>query len=134
MAAKELEAWWRIDSNGCWIWFGALRGGYGLYTTGNYTHSAHRYVYEKYKKKIEAGKHLDHLCRVRRCVNPEHLEEVTNIQNIHRGNRCKINMREAEEIRDLYRHKVFIIRELASHYNISNATIYEILSNKIWRK
>lgn len=46
---------------------------------------AHVVVYEAYKGKVTDGLDLDHLCRVRHCVNPEHLEPVTRRENVLRG-------------------------------------------------
>lgn len=64
------------------------RGGYGSCGRGDGTRRtmpAHRRAYELRVGAIPAGKHLDHLCRVRNCVNPAHLEPVTNRQNALRG-------------------------------------------------
>ena len=73
----------------CWLWRGETngKGGYGLVYTGEGKPSflAHRYAYEQVIGPIQDGLHLDHLCRVRRCVNPAHLEPVTNKENILRG-------------------------------------------------
>src|SRR5690349_15838312 len=65
----------------CWEWQLAIGiGGYGVMRiTVNGTSKsvfAHRHFYEKYKGKIPSGLELDHLCRNRRCVNPDHLEPV----------------------------------------------------------
>lgn len=49
-------------------------------------HPAHRAVYMLVKGKIPTGKQLDHLCRIRHCVNPWHCEPVTALVNTHRGN------------------------------------------------
>lgn len=77
---------WRVDENGCWLWTGAVqrskRTGYGLDTTGR---MAHRLVYEEFIGPIPDGLQLDHLCRVRHCVNPAHLEPVTHRENQLRG-------------------------------------------------
>ncbi|WP_414630996.1 HNH endonuclease signature motif containing protein [Alcanivorax jadensis] len=46
---------------------------------------AHRFSYETFESPIPEGMQLDHLCRVRNCVNPRHLEPVTNRENVRRG-------------------------------------------------
>jgi hypothetical protein len=79
-------------NSGCWLWTGALRDGYGSYTSYDAgrvpmrkTSNAHRVVYEEFVGPIPAGLQLDHKCRVRCCVNPDHLEPVTQRENILRG-------------------------------------------------
>ncbi len=75
------------SGNGCWIWLGNKNyKGYGLFSNGGHLVSAHRFAYENAKGKIPDGFILDHLCRNRSCVNPEHLEIVTNQENCQRGN------------------------------------------------
>ena len=75
------------DKDGCWNWIGGLlHNGYGAFT-GEKRKSvrAHRFSYEMYKEKIPKGLTIDHLCRNKRCVNPEHLEAVTMRVNVLRG-------------------------------------------------
>jgi hypothetical protein len=79
----------------CWLWAGYMtrrangEDGYGYiysYKDGKQTnHFAHRVVYESTNGRIESGMVLDHLCRVTRCVNPDHLEVVSQKQNVARG-------------------------------------------------
>ncbi len=70
----------------CWEWVGSLNpGGYGNIKIGGKTISAHRWVYETLVGPIPEGLDLDHLCRVRHCVNPDHLEPVTRAENLRRG-------------------------------------------------
>lgn len=70
----------------CWEWTGAVVAqGYGRFWNGSEVRQAHRMVYEWAKGPIPDGLVLDHLCRVRHCVNPSHLEAVTNGVNLHRG-------------------------------------------------
>lgn len=78
-------------NSGCWIWTATgTRGGYGMFRTGTKRDGsnklAHRVAYVLLKGPIPHGLHLDHLCRVRCCVNPDHLEPVTNKENCRRGN------------------------------------------------
>ena len=75
-----------VTESGCWLWtYGCTNDGYGaLYVDGKQTY-AHRFSYELHRGHIPAGLTIDHLCRVRCCVNPEHLEVVTNKENVLRG-------------------------------------------------
>lgn len=75
-------------NTGCWFWMGQkTMAGYGrLYVSSpSYGVYAHRFSYEQFKGPIPNGLVLDHLCRVVHCVNPDHLEAVTDRVNIMRG-------------------------------------------------
>lgn len=77
----------------CWLWVGAKQGkGYASFGWGgrrpngnSRTVLAHRFAYEVLVGPIPAGLTLDHLCRNHACVNPDHLEPVTNKVNVLRG-------------------------------------------------
>jgi hypothetical protein len=74
------------DSSECWKWTGKLKeDGYAIIAAKGKQVGAHRFAYEKWVGPITGGLYIDHLCRVRHCVNPEHLEAVTNEENIRRG-------------------------------------------------
>lgn len=69
----------------CWEWTaGKFKRGYGSFYEGQNAY-AHRFAYEHYRQSIPEGLELDHLCRIRHCVNPFHLEVVTHAENIKRG-------------------------------------------------
>jgi len=79
----------RPDLGPCWTWTGYTSGfGYGrvkLRSGAQRTANAHRVFYECLVGPIPDGLQLDHLCRVRNCVNPDHLEPVTQRENVLRG-------------------------------------------------
>ena len=80
---ERFDARWTPNLvTGCHEWRGQIdRGGYGRYNA----ESAHRLAWKMHAGQIPEGLELDHLCRVRRCVNPLHLEAVTQRENILRG-------------------------------------------------
>lgn len=84
---KHILQGFKIDpSTGCWLWQRSLdRDGYGWSSLHNKTHQAHRLVYRLLVNEPPAGATLDHLCRVRHCVNPDHLEPVSNRENLLRS-------------------------------------------------
>jgi len=69
----------------CWLWTAWVeRNGYGRFWLDGRQHGAHRVSYELYVGPIPDGLEIDHLCRVRHCVNPAHLEVVTAAENVRR--------------------------------------------------
>ena len=75
-----------VTESGCWLWFGGCdRGGYGRYSLNGTMVSAHRFSYQTLIDAIPRHLEIDHLCRVRCCVNPAHMEPVTTRENILRG-------------------------------------------------
>lgn len=80
------------DASGCWLWTKRINAnGYGQIMVRHHggakqrSRSAHRVSYEEFVGPIPEGLELDHLCRVRHCVNPSHLEPVTHQENLRRS-------------------------------------------------
>lgn len=97
------------DPNGCWIFTGNGSGsgkksstdscGYGQLWHKGKKVMAHRYSYEKFtSEKIPKGLQLDHVCRVKNCVNPKHLQIVTQDENLRRMNYSNSLIRRVEEL------------------------------------
>lgn len=96
-ASPEERLWSRVDKNGpipefaptlgnCWLYTGAcFRLGYGSFHHNGKDRYAHIVAYEFEVGPIPAGLELDHLCRVRHCVRPSHLEPVTHQENMRRS-------------------------------------------------
>lgn len=91
--SKDLPDWFWDNvtpepNTGCWLWLGPSAGsGYG----GWGTDKAHRVAYALVMGCVPAGKQIDHLCRVTWCCRPDHLEAVTQLENVRRGNAGKLN-------------------------------------------
>ncbi|MFE7077907.1 HNH endonuclease signature motif containing protein [Streptomyces sp. NPDC057620] len=90
MSSAAEKFWSKVnggDVETCWIWTGATNGvRYGSFTGGSGRQVlAHRWAYEALRAEIPAGLSLDHLCRNPTCVNPWHLEPVTQRINLLRG-------------------------------------------------
>ncbi|GAP46906.1 HNH endonuclease signature motif containing protein [Streptomyces azureus] len=89
LTQPELDRLWpRVtqSESGCWIWTGRrFKAGYGAFDLNQKAMYAHRIMYMIFIGEIPQGAHLDHLCRVRECCNPQHLQAVTCHENIMRS-------------------------------------------------
>lgn len=85
----ENRFWAKVSpepNSGCWIWTACIsNAGYGFFSVDGKQMGAHRASYEFFVGPIPDGLQLDHKCRIRCCVNPDHLEPVTPKVNINRG-------------------------------------------------
>jgi hypothetical protein len=129
---------YRVEDRGhetpCWIWtLGTNSAGYGMSRGAGGSRLAHRVLWEVEHGPVPEGLELDHLCRVRLCVNPAHLEAVTRAINCRRGARTKLSEAEARQIRDLCAAGVLPQREVATLYGIGKSTVGEISKGEIWR-
>lgn len=117
----------------CWIWQPKARNnGYAPTYHEGKNQPAHRVYYEQRYGPIPKGLVLDHLCRVRDCVNPAHLEPVTQAENSRRGNQAKLHPLQVKEIRKLHAQGVLSQTLIAKKYSVSIATISRAVNRKSW--
>ena len=92
MRTAEDRFWAKVHkTDTCWLWTAGTLDGYGrFHGGGSYEKGtarqwkAHRFAYTLHHGPIEDGTTLDHLCRVKNCVNPDHLEPVSALENQRR--------------------------------------------------
>lgn len=129
-----------VDDRGhhtpCWIWQGVTnQQGYGIRRIPGWRppgaqekEAAHRYAYRLYRGKIPEGLVIDHLCRVRSCVNPWHLEPVTPATNTRRGRAAKLTSRDVDAIRASNEP----LRVLAERHGVSMAQVSRVRNGRQW--
>jgi hypothetical protein len=114
----------------CWVWQRARQSaGYGYIYKNGRAWRAHRWYYEQTHGPIPPGMSLDHLCRNTSCVNPDHLEPVSQQVNSQRGARAKITLEIAREILNSEEPR----RVLAERYGISLTTVDHIKTGRVWK-
>lgn len=127
---------YRVEDRGhttpCWVWTGAKQSaGYGALRVDGRVVLAHRHAYEQAVGPIPAGLQLDHLCRVTDCVNPEHLEPVTNRENVLRGRKAKLTADAADAIR-LGAALGATKRALSAQFGVTTVQIGRIVRRQQW--
>lgn len=83
----EDRFWAKVEKTAaCWLWTGSLNRGYGhFHVSRGSTTTGHRFAYELLVGPVPDGLELDHICKIKRCVNPAHLEPVPHIENSRRA-------------------------------------------------
>ncbi len=133
---KDIKRFWsKVDkTEECWNWNRGLTGkGYGAFsiTRENSPYLAHRFSYEISGGDID-GKFLDHLCKNRKCVNPDHLEIVTLGENVRRGDLAKLNHEKVKAIRKIYSLGKATQKELGYLFEVGQDEISRIINFKRW--
>jgi hypothetical protein len=131
--ARKPDRWVEADTGyttPCWLWrLAKFTSGYGALGIGGRMRPAHRAYYEDRFGPIPDGLRLDHLCRVRCCVNPQHLEPVTHAENCRRGASTKLTMPQVEEIRA----SSDTARVIARRFGVSQGHVSRIRRGVSWR-
>jgi len=125
---------YKVDKNGCWVWQKQINNkGYGIaYKKGSGMTYAHRVYYERHRGPIPENMVIDHLCRNTACVNPDHMEVVTQTENIQRGSRAILNPEMVAHIRRDYGNGKKI-SEIAKKYGIPYMTVSASARRMTWK-
>lgn len=114
----------------CWIWQLTLNNkGYGRITYKGKVTYAHIHHWEKINGPVPEGLELDHTCKTRACVNPDHLEPITHGENLRRSKRTKLSLEMAEEIHKLNAQGIGY-RRLAKMFGVHRSTICHLITKR----
>ena len=131
----EERFWEKVNKNGlngCWIWTKSLMNGYGAIKIKGKTRRAHVVSWELHNgRKVKDGYVLHHECKHRKCVNPEHLTEMTKAE--HDEHHSKLTEQQVLEIRADWATGKYTQKQLAEKYNTSRQHIGQIVNRKIWK-
>lgn len=117
----------------CWIWQRAIAAnGYGQIRVNGRVVVAHRYFYETKYGPVPTGKELDHLCRVRCCCCPNHVQVVTRTTNVRRGARSKLSIDKAYTIRALAESGTTHL-EIGRMFGVAKETITAVVNYRTWK-
>jgi hypothetical protein len=89
-------------------------------------------MYERHIGPIPEGLQLDHLCRNRACINPAHLEPVTNLENLRRGELPKLTVEKVREIRALMAGGRTMC-SVAKEYGVVEGNVAHIVHRRTWK-
>ncbi len=121
-------------STPCHVWNGARdSSGYGQSRWKGRTIGAHIRAWIEAGRGVIEGLQFDHLCRVRACVNVEHLEQITQTENVRRGAHTKLTWPLVTEIRERYAAGGISQPALAREYGVTQGNISSILLGHTWK-
>ena len=141
----EERFWEKVDKNGlngCWIWTNSFRGGYGAIEIEGKMRGAHVVSWELHNgRKVKDGYVLHHKfkCGNKKCVNPMHLQEMTDSKHksLHSNGENHPNSKLTEkivlEIRADWATGKYTQQQLAEKYDVCQQLISQIVNRKIWK-
>ena len=139
--------WSKVDKSGgpdaCWPWLaGKNDEGYGTFYLDGRTHRAHRVAYRWANGPVPDGFVLDHLCRMPSCVNPAHLFEGTQAENLRdrdqkgrnvRGERVASAVLTPADVHEIRASRGESQSSLARRFGVVHSTIHKVLHDKTWK-
>lgn len=124
------------NPNDCWEWMGSVnkKTGYGKKKFGGKTLLAHRWMYQILFGRIPDNTVINHKCQNRSCVNPYHLEVVSQADNCRHGDGSKLTIDQVSEIKKrLKKAKWGDRKKIAEEFGVSPALISDIKYGRAWK-
>lgn len=120
--------------SGCWIWQRSKtpEGYPKLMRVDGIRYAPHRYYYQQKYGPIPDGYALDHLCKTRLCVNPDHLQPVTQTENTRRSSIAKLTTQDAANIKGMFAQG-YSKRRLARMFSVTPSTIADLVNGVTWK-
>lgn len=121
---------WIVMPSGCWEWQrGRDEKGYGQTQRGGQCQKAHRYVWRQQRGELAPGQQLHHVCGNKACVNPDHLEVLTDYEHRARENRMRLTPDQVVEIRQRAADGEPLF-EIADQYGVSAPHVSRVVSGQ----
>jgi len=121
-----------IKPNGCWIWNGASKGGYGIVQPWAGTRHAHRFMYQELVGPIPENHEVYRLCDTQLCVNPEHHRAAPKGAAVRRNHNTKLGLDEVRDIRRFFAEGA-TESQLSRWFKVSRITIHRVVNRESWK-
>jgi hypothetical protein len=120
--------------SGCWVWQRHIsEDGYGtISTTRNPSRKAHKVFFEDRFGPIPSHLEVDHTCKNRACVNPDHLETVTHAENNRRTTNARITYEIADKMRQIRAEQHLHYKVIGAMFGVTDTLVWRVCQNKSW--
>lgn len=119
------------EASGCWRWIRTrTTAGYGHFYFRGVYYQAHRLVYTLFREPVTTPV-MDHLCRNRACVNPDHLEPVTHRENVRRGAGTRLAAASVRQVYSLHAQGLSQ-RAIGRRMKVDHSTVCRVLKGQRW--